>query len=65
MWSVIVGFPSHINLLLGGRNIDKAFSMIAIDQPYNQYFAVIIAYRATIGLTEDLVFFFSLSSNTS
>ena len=27
--------------------------MIAIDQPHNQYIAVIKAYRGTIGLTED------------
>ena len=49
------------------RITDKAFSMIAIDQPHNQNIAVIKAYRGTFGLTEDKykVFSLSLSSNTS
>ena len=49
------------------RKIDKAFSMIAIDQPHNQNIAVIKAYRGTISLTEDKykALFLSLSSNTS
>ena len=46
--------------------MDKTFSMIATDQPHNQNIAVILAYRGTIGLTEDkYTAFFSLSSNTS
>ena len=41
--------------------------MIAIDQQYKQYIAVIKAYIGTIGLTEDKykAFFLSLSANTS
>ena len=35
------------------RKIDKAFSMIAIDQPNKQYMAVIKANIGTIGLTGD------------
>ena len=49
------------------RKFDKAFSMIAIDQPHNQNIAVIKAYRGTIGITEDnyKAYSLSLSSNTS
>ena len=35
------------------RKIDKAFYIIAKDQPHNQNIAVIKAYRGTIGPTED------------
>ena len=43
------------------RKIEKAFSMIAIDQPNNQNIAAIKAYKGTIGLTEDKYKVFSLS----
>ena len=43
----------HIQRSFAVRKIGNAFSMIAIDQPHNQNFAVIKAYRGTISLTED------------
>ena len=47
--------------------IEKAFSMIAIDQAYKQNIAIIIGDRSAISLTEDRykAFFPSLSTDTS
>ena len=46
------------------RKIDKAFSMIAIDQPHKLYIVVIKVYIGTIGLTVDIykAIFLSLSA---
>ena len=48
------------------RKVEKAFSMIAIDQPNKQTIAVIKGYRGAIGLTEDKykAFFLSFPANT-